>query len=145
MAWMHAMANGEVLTTKDVQTLRKEFKKKINKELSDLTSLQKRNRAQAKRERKASFKIWNQEEKKARHAYFEANQKGADRREYIRGFIERRDVILAKNAEEEKEIQTQQQKDLRQLKKNQAERLKTLEDHLNRKERPPQELWGTVP
>jgi hypothetical protein len=143
IAWMSAMANGEVLSDRDVKTLRKEFKKKLKKEMSDLSSLQKKNRAQSKRDRKQSFKNWNQEEKRARHAYFEVNPKGANRREYIRGFIERRDVILAKNKEEEKEMKAQQDKELAHLKKNHEERLKSLEDYLSRKQRPPQELWGT--
>jgi len=143
LAWKHAMANGDVLTDRDVKTLRKEFAKKLKSELSSLTSLQKNNRAQAKRERKQSFKVWNQEEKRARHAFFEANAKGAERREYIRGFIERRDRILAKNLEEQNELKEQQEKDLNSLKKGQDERLKSLEDHLARRQRPPEELWGT--
>lgn len=108
----------------------REFKRTLDKEYSDIRIKQDAELRELDASLKHRWKEWNASERAARHKFFEANPRGADRRVYVKDFFERRSVFLATQKEEREKRVGEHQVRRQSLKVEQDSRLREFEDRL---------------
>ena len=129
------------LTEAESRTLMREFVRAQRSEVKALEHRQRTELTELKQSQKVTRKEWEQREKTARHKFFEENEKGPERRVYVKAFLKRGDDFRAAQKSELNERKKQHAQALSDLKAAQAKRLKEVEGLLRQHIRPAESLW----
>lgn len=129
------------LSSDEQAKLRKSFSESQRNQLRGLIHRQKMELRSLRHSLKARKKEWQAEEKGKRHEFFQKNQKGPDRRDYVKGFLARQKEMLAAHDLELARKREAQKLELTSMKANQQEKLRIFMEHIGRNERPPLNLW----
>lgn len=129
------------LTDRDVKDMRKEFAKA---QKSQIKALEHRHQTEIKEleaSHKARLNEWREKEKIARREYFKGHTKGAERRAYIKDYVERQQMFMNGMREERDRRKAEQQARRGSLVEQQTDSRKRFDEVLEKRERPPQSLW----
>jgi hypothetical protein len=89
----------------------------------------------------ARLQEWERKEKESRHKYFKEHMDGPTRRTYIQDFIKRREAFR-KSLSEERNVRTRDQTGrLTATRRDQAAKFHEFQKFLDKKVRPPLDLW----
>lgn len=133
----------EILDAKVIRSLRKDFKKKLSRERTEMLSTLKSKYRSSVAERKQKFHDWNQNEKTERHRFFSRDDvKSSERKTYVEDFIARRKVLLSEQKSEDQLDKRKQDEEQQSFEKEQETRLKEFENYLSRRMRPAEQLWN---
>lgn len=122
--------------------LRRDFQKKLLKEIRELKERHKRELKDASRDRKKRRKEWDESEKQARRKFFEENLHGPERRKYMHDLIDRRKSFYKALKNEESALKADQKAKRLELEGLHKRRRQEFDSALSRNLRPPQSVWG---
>jgi hypothetical protein len=129
------------MTPKLRMQLAREFLRAQKGELKALEFRQRFELKELKASQQARLKDWERKETEARHQYFAAHSAGPDKRAYVKDFVERRKAFLQILVDERAARARDQQVRADSVKSDQAGRLKVFIEHLDRGEKPNDDLW----
>jgi hypothetical protein len=126
---------------------------KLNKDLvkeftlaqqSELKALEHRNRFEIKELKSiqdGKLRAWEKKEKELRYAFFNDHPKGADRRAYVKDFLERRDAMRKGFAEERAQKMKELEARVLALKNEHSQKLEKFKTHISEGQIPDSKLW----
>ena len=129
------------ITPAKAKIMQQEFEKAQYSELKALEHRLRLELQEYKTAQNAQRKQLDEKEKQSRHQFFKDNPKGADRREYVKQFLERRKGYIASQQEDVKKRQGEHELRVAEFKKQQKEKLDQFSAELKKGERPPDTLW----
>ncbi len=129
------------LTPAAIKLLGKEFARAQENELKAMDHQNKSAVRELKASQSARQKEWQHREQEARHKFFAEHPKGAERRDYVHDFVERRKVFLQMLADEASQRAHEQEVRYQSLKEDQAARLKEFQEAIKKGEKPQEKLW----
>lgn len=129
------------MSAAEAAVLLREYRKSQYTQLKGLEHRQRSESKELKASQAARLKEWEIKEQAARHKFFEQNQEGPKRREYVKDFIERRKSLQSILADEKTKRTHEQEVRYKSTKDEQAQKLIDFKSYLDRGELPPQELW----
>jgi hypothetical protein len=118
-----------------------DFARAQKKEVLDLDKKNQAERRDLESNQNARRKVWENQERDARHKFFDEHPLGPDRRAYVKDFISRRNVFLKLLADERTQRIHDQDVTMNALKQDQVVKLREFQEFINRGDRPPQRLW----
>ncbi len=129
------------MTQAQSNKLVRDFKKAQKNQLSALSHRNKMSLKEMKISQSARKKEWEQKEKEARHLFFKEHQTGPERRQYIKDFLERRQVMVNVHKEELAQLKRENEVRRKTLIDAQKSNLADFMEALKRGETPSQSLW----
>lgn len=93
---------------------------------------------------KTKLQEWEKQEREARHKFFEDHPKGAERRVYIKDFLQRRDEFQQEQKEEYKARMRDQEQNVEKLRSGHAQSKKEFEQFISSGQNPPASLWPKI-
>jgi len=118
-----------------------EFRKAQRTELLAVEHRQKFELKELRASQKARLKEWELREREARHQFFREHSKGAERREYIQDFLNRRKVLVQGMKEELEQRHREHEAKIKELKEGQLTRIKEANAAIAEGTRPSSQLW----
>jgi hypothetical protein len=129
------------ISSADGKKLLSEFDKAQASEVKALKRRQSQEIKELKYSQDARRREWERKEKEERHRFFAQHKKGAERRAYIKDFIERRNAFFQILSDEMTQRKQSQDARLKSIQAEQGEKKRDFQNCLDRGERPPQRLW----
>jgi hypothetical protein len=130
-----------MLSQAESEALLKELLKAQEFELRSLQRRQKLELKDFEAKLKMRQKEWKKAEDDARHRFFAEHSVGAERRDYIKDFVHRRELMRKEGEDERAKRKKEQESSLLSLKQDQARKLKEFNAFLEKGEKPPHSLW----
>ena len=130
-----------VLTSSDKRSLQREFEKAQSAEAAALRHRQAFDLKGLDASQSAQRKDWESRERVARRKFFAEHSQGAERRTYVKDFLERRRIFIQLTLEDRKKRKTEMEVRIKSLKDDQKMRLQEFKKALEKNDRPPDWLW----
>lgn len=128
----------------ELQRMSRDFTRAQKDEQLALEHQQQMERKELQSSQDQRVREWKKKEQEARHKYFAEHSVGAERRAYVKDFIDRRNSFLKMLADEKTQRVHEQDIHMNSLKEDQVVKRKEFEEHLKRGDTPPQTLWPTA-
>jgi hypothetical protein len=126
----------EKISRKEIRRIRRTFNDLLETERNALRAEQRRQRREKNAERKLRRQSITRTEREARRKFFEATHLGAEKREYMHAFNERRKAFDEQLSGEERQERKEQDARWKKFQSEQRRRLLLVEESLRRSERP---------
>lgn len=131
----------EKLDAKTIRKIRREFRRRLDRERSALKAEQKRLKKERDAQRDERRRTWYEAEKAARRKFFAENPgAGAKKREYMHAHNERRVNFDAQLKEEKKREREEREIRWKALEQDQRDRWSAVEESLRQGKRPDERL-----
>lgn len=130
------------LTSGEVLELKRRFEAQLSSEFAALIHQIQKETNLRKEAHRSELAAFTKEESRLRAEFFAANEKGEDRRKFVSDSIARRKVKTADMERRKKLLESTQELRKSRMKEAQAQRRAAFRGSLEKKIRPPAELWS---
>ena len=126
------------------KSLTSEFKKLLSSEEKAFSRREKTEGKQFASNQKAKQKTWYEQEKKARHVFFDQHLSGPERRQYIQDYLKRKEAFDQSIKDEAAKNKVDWQQRREAMKRSQQDRELKVKHSLDQNLKPDEALWKSA-